>query len=147
MHLEQKMVIYFAGSIRGGREDADIYAELTGFLKSFGTVLTEHVGDVKLTQFGDESLTDRYIHDRDIEWLLDADLVIAEVTVVSLGVGYEIGRAVSAGKNVFCLYRQIPGSKLSAMISGCPDVCLIKYVNIKEAKEKITKALNGLLTT
>ena len=36
--------IYFCGSIRGGREDAQLYAKIISHLKSFGTVLTEHVG-------------------------------------------------------------------------------------------------------
>ena len=36
--------IYFCGSIRGGRDDAQLYAKIISHLKSFGTVLTEHVG-------------------------------------------------------------------------------------------------------
>lgn len=138
------MNIYFAGSIRGGREDAELYAEIINFLRSFGKVLTEHVGDVKLTHVGDEHITDRSIHNRDMDWLLSADIVVAEVSVVSMGVGYEIGRAVSAGKNVICLYRQKPDRVLSAMISGCPDVCLINYKSINEVKEKITRTFKGL---
>jgi 2'-deoxynucleoside 5'-phosphate N-hydrolase len=92
------MKIYFAGSIRGGREDAALYAEIIDYLKTFGEVLTEHVGDPNLTGLGDDGSTDRFIHHRDLEWLLSAEIVVAEVTTVSLGVGYEIGRAVAAGK-------------------------------------------------
>ena len=33
-------------------------------------------------------------------------VLIAEVTQVSLGVGYEIGRAVAMKKPILCLYRQ-----------------------------------------
>ena len=44
--------IYFAGSIRAGRADADIYAKIVGILKSYGTVLTEHVGNPNLTERG-----------------------------------------------------------------------------------------------
>ncbi len=32
-------------------------------------------------------------------------VLVAEVTQVSMGVGYEIGRAVSMGKKTLCLYR------------------------------------------
>lgn len=137
------MKIYFAGSIRGGREDAVLYSELIGFLNNFGKVLTEHVGDVNLTSSGDDGATDLIIHDRDMGWLLAADIVVAEVTVVSMGVGYEIGRAVAAGKDVICLYRQRPDRELSAMISGCTHVLLIKYENINDVKEKITPVLNN----
>jgi len=36
--------------------------------------------------------------------------VVAEVTIPSLGVGYEIGRAVALGKRVLCLYRARDGA-------------------------------------
>ena len=36
--------IYFCGSIRGGRNDRDIYIKLIEHLKKFGNVLTEHIG-------------------------------------------------------------------------------------------------------
>ena len=60
------MKIYFAGSIRGGREDAALYLQIIDYLKSFGEVLTEHVGDPKLTELGDDGPTDRHIHDREV---------------------------------------------------------------------------------
>ena len=42
------VTIYFAGSIRGGRGDQAIYEEIIDRLRRYGTVLTEHVGDVNL---------------------------------------------------------------------------------------------------
>ena len=36
--------IYFAGSIRGGRDDAALYGRIIEKLKTYGTVFTEHVG-------------------------------------------------------------------------------------------------------
>ncbi|EEQ09773.1 hypothetical protein ymoll0001_32280 [Yersinia mollaretii ATCC 43969] len=38
-------IIYFAGSIRAGREDVVIYASLINEIKKYGKVITEHVGD------------------------------------------------------------------------------------------------------
>ena len=49
------MKIYFAGSIRGGRQDAALYEQIIQYLKTFGEVLTEHVGDPALTSIGDEN--------------------------------------------------------------------------------------------
>jgi nucleoside 2-deoxyribosyltransferase len=135
------MKIYFAGSIRGGREDAALYQQIIEYLKSFGEVLTEHIGDPKLTDLGDDGPTDRYIHDRDLEWLQTSDVLVAEVTSVSMGVGYEIGRAVESGKKVLCLFRPESGKNLSAMIAGCPDLKLVNYRNFDEAKT----AINGFL--
>jgi len=137
------MKIYFAGSIRGGREDAALYLQIIDYLKSFGEVLTEHVGDQKLTSLGDDGPTDRYIHDRDLEWLQSADVLVAEVTSVSMGVGYEIGRAVESGKKVLCLFRSESGRNLSAMIAGCPNLELVKYHNTEEMKYAINQFLKG----
>ena len=44
--------IYFAGSIRAGRNDAHLYAKILAVLKTYGTVLTEHVGDPNMTEAG-----------------------------------------------------------------------------------------------
>ena len=131
------MKIYFAGSIRGGREDAALYLQIIEFLKTFGEVLTEHVGDPNLTVLGDDGPTDRYIHDRDFTWLQSADVLVAEVTSVSMGVGYEIGRATEAGKKVLCLFRPNSGKNLSAMIAGCSNLKLVNYSDVKEAKRAI----------
>lgn len=136
------MKIYFAGSIRGGREDAGLYFQLINYLKSFAEVLTEHVGDPALTSVGDDGPNDKFIHDRDLEWLNACDLVVAEVTTVSMGVGYEIGRAVEAGKKVLCLFRPDSGNNLSAMISGCDDLTLVNYSDFDEVKKAIYKFCN-----
>jgi len=63
------MKIYFARSIRGGREDATLYLQIIGYLKTFGEVLTERISDPSLTSAGDDDPTDKYIHDCDLEWL------------------------------------------------------------------------------
>lgn len=120
------MTIYFAGSIRGGRGDQAIYEQIIERLRRYGTVLTEHVGDVNLP-LGGENAADCDIHDRDLDWLRSADVLVAEVTTPSLGVGYEIGRAVEWGKRVICLYRPSDGKRLSGMIAGCRDLIVHEY--------------------
>ena len=128
------MKIYFAGSIRGGRGDAAVYAQLIDHLRAYGDVLTEHVGSPALTALDDEGLPDDALHEQDIAVLLGSDVLVAEVSTPSLGVGYEIGRAVERGINVLCLYRPRDGRRLSAMIGGCPDVTNATYQSIEEAK-------------
>jgi len=136
------MKIYFAGSIRGGRKDAVLYQQIIDYLKNFGEVLTEHIGDPELSHSGGGGPTDGFIHNRDMEWLISGDVVIAEVTTVSMGVGYEIGRAVEMGKNVLCLFRPVTGEKLSAMIGGCPGITLVEYSSLEDAKIAIGKFLD-----
>ena len=98
------MKIYFAGSIRGGRDDQQKYFKLIEFLATRVEVLTEHVGDSKLDSQGEKITTDQEIFQRDRDWLQSCDAVVAEVTNPSLGVGYEIGIAEKLGKPVLCLF-------------------------------------------
>lgn len=130
------MKIYFVGSIRGGRQDAAIYSQIISYLKKYGEVLSEHIGNKVLTSEG-EDRNDTEIHNRDLEWLLGSDVVVAEVTTPSTGVGYELGRAVENKKEILCLYRETEGKKLSAMISGCNDLDVFEYRDLKEAKKII----------
>jgi hypothetical protein len=92
---QERPVIYFAGSIRGGRADVPLYSALIERLTSYGDVMTEHVGDYKLSGAGQSHLDDRSIHDRDLRWLRKSDVLVAEVTRPSLGVGYELATAVA----------------------------------------------------
>jgi len=137
------MKIYFAGSIRGGRDDAEIYSQIIECLQGYGQILTEHVGEKDLNEMGESTLSDKQIHDRDINWLLESDVMVAEVTNPSLGVGYEIGRAIEAGKKIFCLHRTLANKKLSAMIAGSDRIINIEYKSISELKQKLKKSINN----
>ncbi|KAK2185441.1 hypothetical protein NP493_236g02019 [Ridgeia piscesae] len=66
--------IYFCGSIRGGREDAQLYAKIISHLKSFGTVLTEHVGWDDVLE-SERDLDAAAIYNRDLNWLKETDVV------------------------------------------------------------------------
>ncbi len=83
------MKIYFAGSIRGGREDREKYFKIIEYLKKHGEVLSEHIGSENIDHKG-EKLSSEEIFNRDVEWIKKADVIIAEVSTPSLGVGYEI---------------------------------------------------------
>ncbi|XP_023578701.1 2'-deoxynucleoside 5'-phosphate N-hydrolase 1-like [Octodon degus] len=118
----QGRALYFCGSIRGGRQDQRLYARIVSRLRRFGVVLTEHVAAAGQDPHGEEARgADRIIHDRDLAWLQRADVVVAEVTQPSLGVGYELGRAMALNKPVLCLFRPQSGRVLSAMIRGAAD--------------------------
>ena len=90
--------IYFAGSIRGGRVDADLYKRLIAYMQRTNIVLTEHVGSSKLNLIEQGRSKDALIYDRDTAWLRECDLVVAECTCPSLGVGYELAYAEKLGK-------------------------------------------------
>ena len=116
------MKVYFAGSIRAGRSDARLYHRLTGYIKKSHTVLTEHVGDLALQ----EDLTDREIYAQDTAWLREADIVIAECTCPSLGVGYELAYAEAHGVPCHILCDETK-THLSAMLTGNPNFHVYNY--------------------
>ena len=132
------MKIYFAGAIRGGRQDASTYHAMIAHLQTHGEVLTEHVGNKALSDGGEHDLSDKEIHARDLAWLEECDAVVAEVTTPSLGVGYELGVAEKLGKQILCLFDAANSDfRLSAMLSGNPRVTMVRYQELKDAIEAI----------
>ena len=109
--------IYFAGSIRGGRGDKKLYLQIIELLREYGEILTEHVGDQNLSSAGEENEENTVICKRDLDWLDEADVVVAEVSTPSNGVGFEVGR-IYREKPVLCLYRTGSEFRLSPMIGG-----------------------------
>lgn len=109
------MNIYFAASIRGGRQLLPTYQAIVQHLQAAGhTVLSEGIA---FTTMAEQGVSDEAIYRQDTAWLDACDVVVAEVTVPSLGVGYEIGYALHhAHKPVLCLCQQ--GTNLSAMLTG-----------------------------
>ncbi len=144
---EPGLRIYFSASISGGRNDAPRYAALISALTRHGSVLTEHIGSPDLSDGGEDGAGDAEIYARDIEWLRDADVVIAEVTTPSLGVGYEVARAAGMGKPVVCLFRPEAGRRLSAMIRGNPAVRVLEYGSAEDPEDVAHRAMALATTT
>ena len=135
-----KRKVYFAGSIRGGRADASLYAEMIARIKESCTVLTEHVGDLSLSALEGEPQRDAAIYSQDTAWIRECDLLIAECTCPSLGVGYELAFAEKLGKPCFVFYHREKCS-LSAMIKGDPYFKVFPYSD----REELFAALDGVL--
>ena len=124
------MDIYFGGSICSGRDDQELYFRIIEMLRDFGNVLTEHIGSKELSSKG-EGLSSSEIFQRDIAWVNRADVLVAEVSTPSLGVGFEIGSA-AGNIPILCLFREQEGKRLSAMIEGNPAITVRKYNTIRE---------------
>lgn len=132
--------VYFAGSIRGGREDAQLYHEVIAHIKETDTVLTEHVGSVVNSVFGSGSDYDRRVYEQDTAWLRECDLVIAECTSPSLGVGYELAYAEQHQKPVYIFYRSSK-AHLSAMLAGDDYF----HIDTYETKEELMQLVDHVL--
>lgn len=131
------MKIYFCGSIRGGYQDAELYQRIIQFLKRKDIVLTEHIGKKDIARI-EENQTDRDIYLQDTGWLSSCDMVIAECTTASLGVGYELCYAEKLEKPVHIFY-DANRAKLSAMLSGDDYFHIHPYQNEKELFEMLSQ--------
>jgi len=127
------MNIYFACSITGGREFEAEYGKIVAALLADGhEIPTSHLARLDVIK-NEHKLTPKVVYERDINWINNCDMLIAEVSVPSHGVGYEIGFALNIGKPVLCLYQK--DRKISKMITGNsdPKLNIQEYTHIKEA--------------
>ena len=121
----------------GGRGQAHLYPAIIEALQTHGEVLTAFVGDQDMTQMGESGLTPDEIYRRDVDLVRECGMMVADVTVPSLGVGVEIAQAGHEGKPVLALFQPKEGQRLSAMIEGDPNVTVKKYYSIIDAREAI----------
>ena len=111
--------IFLAGSIRGGRQMQPVYRHIYDFLRSRGyDVLSWHVVDPGSDE-KEAKMSEQEIYRRDIGLLKESGCLIAEVTVPSIGVGYEICRALEVGLRVLCVHGT--DANVSAMLLGNPN--------------------------
>jgi 2'-deoxynucleoside 5'-phosphate N-hydrolase len=139
------MKIYYAAAVRGAHltDNSFLHKSIIEHLLNHHIVLTEHLADGSIKDLGETGMPDKEIHDRDMHWVRDADIIIAEVSNPSLGVGYELGRAVELGKKILCLFR--PDDKpLSAMISGSDKMIVREYRTKEEALDVIDNFLKKI---
>lgn len=136
------MKVYFACSISGGRQDEAVYQHLVDFLLSLNIeVPTSHIAETGIEEI-DARESPRNIYQRDVNWIRESDLLVAEVSTPSHGVGYEIGYALDHAKPVLCLYQK--RVVVSKMITGNPHPLLTvkAYDELQDAEEFLKKFLD-----
>ena len=127
--MEKK--VYFAGSIRGGREDAAVYKRIIDYINATDTVLTEHIGLGNLSVKTRTKEDDVHIYECDTEWLRSSDVLIAECTNPSHGVGYELAYAEARNIPVHIFYDKRKAN-ISAMLNGNAYFKVYPYENEAE---------------
>lgn len=132
--------VYFAGSITGGRDDADLYRAIIRHIQKTDRVLTEHVGSTALSAEGQTEYLPSEIYRQDTAWLRESDLLIAECSCPSHGVGYELAYAERIGVPCHIFFRKSRGH-LSAMLSGDPYFHVYAY----ETEEDLFAQLDSIL--
>ena len=118
------MTIYLALTVRGNRGALDVARALCATLEAGGhRVLTTHLlaDDVDAAE---ASLGDGEIYARDIRWLDAADLLIAEASGSSYGVGFEVGyvlgRSAQTRQRVLLVYDETRRPFISRLVAGHP---------------------------
>lgn len=139
--MKPDVKIFFIGSIRGGRINQPQYAGIVEILEQYGIVFSEHVADKSLGGYGETDLEKEEIHNRELDNLLKSDLVVAEVTTPSLGVGYLLAEALRLNKKVIALYNGEDTLKLSAMIKGNKNVKVYLYKTEEDLRKIFTAVM------
>ena len=125
------MKIYFCVSMTGSQEKMGDYKEIIDYLGSYGDVLNKFVGEKIVNSDA------KYIYNRDVDNLKHADILIADVTVISTGVGFELGYADNLNIKTLVIYdetKKLP----SSIILGNPNFTIRSYKNMAETKKVIT---------
>ena len=135
--------IYLAFPIKGERQSDPLYGAIARYLSSKGELVSNHKNGYE--SYADEGVPSsaQSIYEDDIQRLRSADLLVAEVSTPSLGVGYEIAKAEELDKATICL--QVEGNyQNSAMISGNKNLMLIRYNTIADLETKLGPLLDSL---
>jgi nucleoside 2-deoxyribosyltransferase len=123
--------IYLACTVRGERAGVLAGRVICERLQAHGhEVLTTHLlaDDVDRAE---AALTESQIYQRDIEWLSHCDVLVAEASGSSYGVGFEvgfvIGRSRQTRQRVLLVYDEARRHSVSRLIAGNRDVACTTF--------------------
>jgi hypothetical protein len=124
--------IYFSGSIRGGRQDVSLYRKIVAHLREKGHRVLAGAVATESVSAGGETLAEAAIFNRDLSWIAETaaagGALVADVSVPSIGVGYEIAAArYRFDMPVIAMYRPAHTRRCSAMIRGDAGIMTIDY--------------------
>ena len=141
------MTIYLACTVRGDRGGVLAGRAICERLEHHGHhVQTRHLlaDDVEAAE---STITEGEVFRRDMEWLTTCDVLVAEASGSSYGVGFEVGyvlgRAHASGQRVVLLYDAARRDKVSRLITGNdhPACATFGYESIEALTAFIDKTL------
>jgi hypothetical protein len=138
------MKIYFGFTVAGNRSTIETARRVVRLLEEAGhEVLTRHLVDDNAWE-ADRKITPQDIYLRDLRWLEECDLFIAEVSGSSFGIGFETGYLLGASqKRAILFYRRDVESNISLLITGNshPRCTLAPYNDACEVEKYIKDVL------
>jgi nucleoside 2-deoxyribosyltransferase len=138
------MKIYFGFTVAGDRSTLKVARKIVDLLVEMQhEVLTRHLVEDNAWE-ADRRLTPQEVYMRDMKWLEQCDLFVAEVSGSSFGLGFETGYLLGATtKKVILFYRRDLESKISLLITGIthPNCTLAPYSDPDEVETWIRNNL------
>jgi hypothetical protein len=131
------MQIYFGFTVAGNRSAVMVAKKIVVILEEMRhEVLTRHLVEDNAWE-ADRGITPKEVYLRDMKWLEQCDMFIAEVSGSSFGLGFETGYLLGAtSKKVVLFFRRDVESKISLLITGNshPNCRLVPYSDLNEVE-------------
>jgi 2'-deoxynucleoside 5'-phosphate N-hydrolase len=139
------MKVYFGFTVAGNRSAVDAAKKIAGTLQSMGhEVLTGHLLREDAWE-SDRRVPPQEIFTRDMRWLAECDIFIAEVSGSSFGLGFETGYLLGATpKKTILFYERAVESKISLLIVGntLPNCILVPYSQLDELEDLVRSCVS-----
>jgi hypothetical protein len=136
------MKIYLGFTVAGSRSSIEAAKRILTVLQSLGhEVLTSHLMSEDAWR-ADRSVAPQKIFARDMNWLAECDLFIAEVTGSSFGLGFETGYLLGATtKKTILFFEQDAEHRISLLITGNthPNCLLAPYSHLGELEQLVRR--------
>ena len=143
------MKIYLACTVRGDRGGVLAGRAICERLQRYGhEVLTTHLLADNVDT-AESQITEGEVFRRDLAWLTACDVLVAEASGSSYGVGFEVGyvlgRAKASGQRVVLLYDHARRDKVSRLITGNDDSACetFAYGSVEELTDFIDRRFAG----
>ena len=138
------MKIYFGFTVAGDRSTVDTARRIVAQLESSGhQVLTSHLvrDDARIL---DRAVSPKHVYERDMRWLAECDVFIAEVSGSSFGLGYEAGFVLAgSGKRAILFHHADAADRISLLITGNthPRCAVVAYRTFDDIAAALGTAL------
>jgi 2'-deoxynucleoside 5'-phosphate N-hydrolase len=141
------MKIYLGFTVAGNRSSVEAAKKILCVLQSIGhEVLTSHLLQDDVWEL-DRRVPPQEIFARDIKWLTQCDVFIAEVSGSSFGLGFETGYLLGGTpKKTVLFYERAAEQRISLLIVGntLPNCILVPYSRLEELEELVRSRVADL---
>lgn len=128
----------------GDRSAVEAARQMVGALERMGhEVVTRHLVEDG-ARAADRRLGAAEVYERDMRWLESCDVLVAEASGSSFGIGFETGLLLGGtGKRAILFYRRGLESRISMLITGNrhPRCTVVPYQSVEEATRALAREL------